>query len=55
MIAYKLWDVIICVILASFVFNNTWEEIHQFVIDHYKWLKIFLQMTGGRPKAGSYK
>lgn len=55
MIAYKLWDVIICVILASFAFNNTWEEIHQFVMDHYKWLKSFLQMTGGIPKADSYE
>ena len=55
MIIYKLWDVIMCVILASFAYNNTWEEIHDFVVDNYEWLKSFLQMTGGIPKADSYE
>ena len=54
-IVYKLWDVIMCVILASFAHNDTWEEIHDFVIDNYKWLKSFLQMTGGVPKEDSYE
>ena len=36
MIIYKLWDVVICVILASFADNNTWEDIHNFVVDNYK-------------------
>ncbi len=47
MIIYKLWDVIICVIIASFRFNNTWEEIHDFVEDNYKWLTYgqFLKQT----------
>ena len=55
MITFKLWDVIICVILASFASCNDWEEIHIFVVDNYKWLKSFLQMTGGIPKEDSYE
>lgn len=55
MISFKLWDVIMCVILASFAFCNTWEDIHIFVIDNYDWLKSFLQMTGGIPTADSYE
>ena len=54
-ITYKLWDVIMCVILASFAQNDTWEEIHEFVVDNYTWLKSFLQMTGGIPKEDSYE
>ena len=55
MIIYKLWDVIMCVILASFADNNTWEDIHQFVVDNQNWLKSFLKMTGGIPTANSYE
>lgn len=55
MIIYKLWDVIICVIIASFANNNEWEEIHSFIEDNYKWFKSFLQMTGGIPTANSYE
>lgn len=55
MIIYKLWDVVMCVILASFADNNTWKDIHIFVTDNYKWLKNFLQMTGGIPTADSYE
>ena len=55
MISFKLWDVIICVILASFADCDDWEEIHEFVIDNYDWLKSFLQMTGGIPKPSSYE
>ena len=55
MITYKLWDVIMCVILASLAQNDTWEEIHDFVVDNYKWLRNFLQMTGGIPEEDSYE
>lgn len=55
MISFKMWDVIICVILASFADCDDWEEIHEFVVDNYSWLKSFLQMTGGIPKASSYE
>lgn len=40
-------------ILTSFADCNDWEEIHEFVIDNYSWLKSFLQMTSGIPKANS--
>ena len=52
-IIYKLWDVIICVIIASFAENNIWEDIHQFIVDNYKWFKSFLQMTRGIPTPAS--
>lgn len=54
-IIFKLWDVVMCVVLASFAFFNTWEDIHIFVVDNYKWLKSFLQMTGGIPTEDSYE
>ena len=55
MLIYKLWDVIMCVIIASFANNNTWDDVHQFVKDNYKWFKSFLQMTGGIPCVDSYE
>ena len=55
MISFKMWDFIICTILASFADCNDWEEIYMFVEDNYDWLKSFLQMTGGIPKASSYE
>lgn len=55
MITYKMWDIIMCVILASFANNNSWEDIHEFVVDNYDWLRSFLQMTGGIPKADTYE
>lgn len=55
MISYKIWDVVMCVVIASLADNDTWEEIHEFVLENYKWFKSFLQMTGGVPKAASYE
>lgn len=55
MISFKMWDVIICIILASFADCNDWDDIHMFVVDNYDWLKSFLQMTGGIPKSNSYE
>ena len=55
MLIYKLWDVIMCVIIASFANNNTWDDIHQFFKNNYKWFKSFLQMTGGIPCVDSYE
>ena len=54
-IIYKLWNIIMCVIISSFAFNNTWEEIEQFVEDHYDWFRSFLKMTGGIPNAITYE
>lgn len=44
-----------CVVLASFAQNDTWEDIHEFVVDNYKWLRNFLQMTDGIPTEDSYE
>lgn len=54
-IIYKLWDVIICQIIASFAGCNSWEETHDFVERNYTWFKSFLQMTGGIPSIQSYE
>ena len=35
MLIYKMWDVVMCVIIASFANNDTWEDIHDFVVDNY--------------------
>lgn len=54
-ITYKLWDIIICVLVASFADVYDWEEIEMFVKSHYKWFKSFLQMTGGVPTWQTYE
>ena len=55
MLIYKMWDVVMCVIIASFANNDTWDDIHDFVVDNYDFFKSFLQMTGGIPKKESYE
>lgn len=50
MLIYKIWDVVMCVIIASFANNDTWDDIHDFVVDNYDFFKSFLQMTGGIPQ-----
>lgn len=54
-ITYKLWDIVICVIIADFANIYDWEDIEDFVKIKYKWLKSFLQMTGGVPDAQTYE
>ena len=55
MLIYKMWDVVMCVIIASFANNDTWDDIYEFVVDNYDFFKSFLQMTGGIPKKESYE
>ena len=55
MLIYKMWDVVMCVIIASFANNDTWDDIYDFVVDNYDFFKSFLQMTGGIPKKESYE
>lgn len=52
---YKLWDIVCVVILAVLSNCNDWEEIEIFAKKHRKWLKCFLQLTGGIPKAITYE
>lgn len=54
-ITYKIWDIIICAIVASFADVYDWEDIEVFVKSHYKWFKSFLQMTGGVPSYQTYE
>ena len=46
---YKIWDIVTCVILASFSSVESWYEINDFIVLHYDWLKVFLKMSGGIP------
>lgn len=50
-ITYKIWDIIMCVVIADFASVYDWEDIEDFINIHYKWFKSFLQMTGGVPSA----
>ena len=52
---FKIWDMIICSILAVLFGAQDWEDIHDFVNDHYEWLREFLLLTGGIPCAKTYE
>ncbi len=52
---FKIWDIIICSILAVLFGANSWEDIHDFVENHYCWLRNFLLMTGGIPCVKTYE
>lgn len=52
---YKIWDIVCVVILAVLSNCNDWEEIYLFAIEHKKWLRTFLQLTGGIPQAITYE
>lgn len=52
---FKIWDIIICTILAVLFNANNWEDVHDFVDNHYKWLREFLLMTGGIPCVKTYE
>ena len=52
---FKIWDIIVCTILAVLFNANDWEDVHDFVENHYKWLREFLLMTGGIPCAKTYE
>ena len=52
---FKIWDIIVCTILAVLFNANDWEDVHDFVENHYKWLKEFLLMTGGIPCTKTYE
>ena len=52
---FKIWDIVICTIIAVLFGSQDWEDIHDFVEDHYKWFKSFLLMTGGIPNKITYE
>ena len=52
---YKIWDIVIVVILAVLCDCNEWEEIEDFAKSKKKLLSRFLKLTGGIPRAKTYE
>ena len=52
---FKIWDIIICSILAILFGAQDWQDIHDFVANHYEWIREFLLLTGGIPCAKTYE
>ena len=46
-IIYKIWDIVVVVILAVLADCNEWEEIADYAKDKKDFLKTFLKLTGG--------
>ena len=54
-ISYKIWDIIVCVILANLTAITDWEDIPIFVKSKKEFLKKFLKLTGGVPHYTTYE
>lgn len=54
-ITYKIWDIVVVVILAVLADCNEWEEIEDYAKDEKAFLKTFLKLTGGIPSAKTYE
>lgn len=54
-IQYKIWDIIICTILANLTNISDWEDIPIFVNSKKQFLKQFLKLTGGIPHYTTYE
>lgn len=54
-ITYKIWDIVVVVILAVLADCNEWEEIVDYAKDKKDFLKTFLKLTGGIPTAKTYE
>lgn len=54
-IVYKIWDIVVVVILAVIADCNEWEEIADYARDKKDFLKKFLKLTGGIPTAKTYE
>ncbi len=52
---YKIWDVVVCVIISVMCGKKDWEEIHDFVDMKYGFFRQFLKMTGGIPSAKTFE
>lgn len=52
---YKLWDVVVCVIISQLCGMKSWQEIHDFVEYNYNFFRKFLKMSGGIPTAKTYQ
>ena len=54
-VTYKIWDIVVVVILAVLADCNEWEEIADYAKDKKDFLKTFLKLTGGIPSAKTYE
>ena len=54
-IGYKIWDIVVCVIVSVLCGKHSWEEIEDFVNEKYDFFKKFLKMTGEVPSYKTYK
>lgn len=54
-ISYKIWDIVICVVLANLTNISDWEDIPTFVESKKEFLKKFLKLTGGIPHYITYE
>ena len=54
-ISYKIWDIIVCGILANLTAITDWEDIPTFVKTKKDFLKKFLKLTGGVPHYATYE
>lgn len=52
---YKIWDIVLCVVISVLCGKKDWEEIHDFVEEKYDFFRSFLKMSGGIPSAKTYK
>ena len=52
---YKLWDIVVVCFIATLANCNDFEEIRDFAIAKYDWLRKFLKMTGGIPSVQTYE
>ena len=52
---YKIWDIVVVVILAVLSDCNEWSEIEDFAYEKKDFLKKFLKLTGGIPSAKTYE
>lgn len=54
-VIYKIWDIVVVVILAVLADCNEWEEIADYARDEKDFLRKFLKLTGGIPTAKTYE
>ena len=54
-VTYKIWDIVVVVILAVLADCNEWEEIEDYAKEERDFLRNFLKLTGGIPTAKTYE
>ena len=54
-VVYKIWDIVVVVILAVLADCNEWEEIEDYAKEQKDFLKKFLKLTGGISSSKTYE